>query len=90
MAITFDLGQVRDFETIRYYVNENSKDFLRYAKFEVSNNPEAADEDWTEVLIVGDDNFENISNDTVAKNGNGLVHDTQNPGNMYAERTYLM
>lgn len=27
MAITFDLGQVRDFETIRYYVNENSKDF---------------------------------------------------------------
>lgn len=89
MAITFDLGQVRDFETIRYYVNENSKDFLRYAKFEVSNNPEAADEDWTEVLIVGDDNFENISNDTVAKNGNGLVHDTQNPGNMYAERTGL-
>ena len=43
--IVFDLGQTIDFKSIRYYVKETSLDFLRYAKFEVANDPDAAN--WT-------------------------------------------
>ena len=82
--ITFDLGQSIDFESIRYYINENSKDFLRHAKFEVSNDKK----DWKEVLIVGKPT-ENVLNDDIAKTQDYLTHDTQNPGNMYQEKTGL-
>ena len=48
--IVFDLGQTIDFKSIRYYVKETSLDFLRYAKFEVANDPDAAN--WTTVMSV--------------------------------------
>lgn len=87
--IVFDLGQTINFNSIRYYVKETSLDFLRYAKFEVANDPDAADEDWTPVLTVGNDSFENTRNDDKAKTYAALTHDSENPGNMYAEQTGL-
>jgi hyaluronoglucosaminidase len=87
--IVFDLGQTINFNSIRYYVKETSLDFLRYAKFEVANDPDAADEDWTPVLTVGNDSFENTWNDDKAKTYAALTHDSENPGNMYAEQTGL-
>ena len=51
--IVFDLGQTIDFKSIRYYVKETSLDFLRYAKFEVANDPDAAN--WTTCLLYTSD-----------------------------------
>lgn len=87
--IVFDLGQSIDFTSIRYYVKETSKDYLRYAKFEVSDDPEAEDSAWTTVLTVGDDSFANEYDESTAKEYASLTHDSQNPGNMYAEQTGL-
>ena len=85
--IVFDLGQTIDFKSIRYYVKETSLDFLRYAKFEVANDPDAAN--WTTVLTVGNNSFENTANTDTAKDYAALTHDSENPGNMYAEQTGL-
>ena len=87
--IVFDLGQTINFNSIRYYVKETSFDFLRYAKFEVANDPDAADEDWTTVLTVGNNSFANTFNTDTAKDYAALTHDSENPGNMYAEQTGL-
>lgn len=87
--IVFDLGQTIDFKSIRYYVKETSLDFLRYAKFEVANDPDAADAEWTTVLTVGNDSFEDTQNMDTAKDYAVLTHDSENPGNMYAEQTGL-
>ena len=85
--IVFDLGQTINFKSIRYYVKETSLDFLRYAKFEVANDPDAAN--WTTVLTVGDNSFANTANTDTAKDYAALIHDSENPGNMYAEQTGL-
>ena len=87
--IVFDLGQTINFNSIRYYVKETSLDFLRYAKFEVANDPDAADAEWTTVLTVGNDSFEDTQNTDTAKDYAALTHDSENPGNMYAEQTGL-
>lgn len=87
--IVFDLGQTITFNSIRYYVKETSLDFLRYAKFEVANDPDAADAEWTTVLTVGNDSFEDTQNTDTAKDYAALTHDSENPGNMYAEQTGL-
>lgn len=87
--IVFDLGQTINFNSIRYYVKETSLDFLRYAKFEVANDPDAADAEWTTVLTVGNDSFEDTQNMDTAKDYAVLTHDSENPGNMYAEQTGL-
>ncbi len=85
--ITFDLGQVIHFSSIRYYIVETQLNYLRHAKFEVSVDGK----DWTEVLIVGNDEFENVWDDTTAKDmqDKTLTHDSQNPGYMYAGATGL-
>ena len=84
--ITFDLGQVIHFSSIRYYVVETQLNYLRNAVFEVS----ADGEEWTEVLKVGQET-ENVWDDTTAKDMQDitLYHDSMNPGYMYAEATGL-
>lgn len=84
--ITFDLGHVVDFSSIRYYVVESSQDFLRHAKFEVSVNGK---DQWQEVLVVGKEGQANSYNEDTAKTQDYLVHDTKNPGYMYAENRDL-
>lgn len=85
--ILFDLGQEITFNQIRYYINETNLNYIRHAVFEISNDPEG--DDWTEILTVGNGDFENVWDDTTAKSASYLTHDSQNPGNMYAEATGL-
>lgn len=87
--IVFDLGQTVNFESFRYYVKETSLDFLRHAKFEVADSKEAADDQWTKILEVGNEAAVQISSNATAKDADYLTHDTTNPGNMYAEATGL-
>ena len=84
--ITFDLGQVIHFSSLRYYIIETQLNYLRNADFEVS----ADGEKWTKVLHVGQET-ENVWDDTTAKDMQGitLTHDDMNPGYMYAEATDL-
>ena len=84
--ITFDLGQVIHFSSLRYYIIETQLNYLRNADFEVS----ADGEKWTKVLHVGQET-ENVWDDTTAKDMQGitLTHDDMNPGYMYAEATGL-
>ncbi len=85
--ILFDLGQEITFNQVRYYINETNLNYIRHAVFEVSNDPDG--DDWTEILTVGNGDFENVWDDTTAKSASYLTHDSQNPGNMYAEATDL-
>ena len=84
--ITFDLGQVIHFSSLRYYIIETQLNYLRNADFEVSVDGN----DWTKVLHVGQET-ENVWDDTTAKDMQGitLTHDDMNPGYMYAEATDL-
>lgn len=84
--ITFDLGQILPFKSIRYYVIETSLNYLRDADFEVSTDGQT----WTKVLHVGQE-VKNEWNDSVAKDMQDitLMHDSSNPGYMYAEATGL-
>ena len=86
--ITFDLGQVIDFTSLRYYIVETQLNYPRHVKFEVSVDGET---NWQEVLVVGNDQFTNEWDDTTAKDmqDKTLYHDSQNPGYMYAEATDL-
>lgn len=84
--ITFDLGQVIHFSSLRYYIVETQLNYLRNAVFEVSVDGEK----WTEVLHVGR-KTENVWDDTTAKDMQGITlsHDDMNPGYMYAEAADL-
>ena len=86
-TITFDLGQTIHFSSLRYYIVETQLNYPRHVKFEVSANGE----DWTEVLVIGDGDFENVWDNSVAKDmqDKTLYHDSKNPGYMYAEATGL-
>lgn len=87
--IVFDLGQTVDFKSFRYYMKETSVDFLRHAKFEVADSKDAPDNEWTQILEVGNAAAANLPSSTTAKDCGYLTHDTTNPGNMYAEATGL-
>lgn len=80
--ITFDLGQVIHFNSLRYYIVETQLNYLRNAKFEVSEDGE----DWTQVMTVGKQTPDTWDG-TVAKDMSGitLTHDDKNPGYMYKE-----
>lgn len=80
--ITFDLGQVIHFNSLRYYIVETQLNYLRNAKFEVSTDGT----NWTEVMTVGKPT-QNVHDNTVAKDMQGitLTHDDKNPGYMYKE-----
>ncbi len=86
-TITFDLGQTIHFSSLRYYIVETQLNYPRHVKFQVSANGE----DWTEVLVIGDGDFENVWDNSVAKDmqDKTLYHDSKNPGYMYAEATGL-
>ena len=85
----FDLGQTVNFESFRYYVKETCLDFLRHAKFEVADRKDATDDQWTKILEVGNAEAVQMSANATAKDADYLLHDTTNPGNMYAEATGL-
>ena len=87
--IVFDLGQTVNFESFRYYVKETCLDFLRHAKFEVADRKDATDDQWTKILEVGNAEAVQMSVNATAKDAEYLLHDTTNPGNMYAEATGL-
>lgn len=87
--IVFDLGQTVNFESFRYYVKETCLDFLRHAKFEVADRKDATDDQWTKILEVGNAEAVQMSANATAKDADYLLHDTTNPGNMYAEATGL-
>ncbi|OUN24350.1 beta-N-acetylglucosaminidase domain-containing protein [Pseudoflavonifractor sp. An85] len=82
--ITFDLGQVIHFDSLRYYIKETHQDYLRHALFEVSVDGET----WTPVMTVGKQ-VENVNDSTVAKDAPYLTHDSSNPGYMYADAGQL-
>lgn len=86
--ITFDLGQVIHFSSIRYYVVETQLNYLRNSAFEVSETGEEGT--WTRILTVGQSTPNDLNN-TTAKDMQGitLYHDSLNPGYMYAEATDL-
>lgn len=83
--ITFDLGQVIDFKSIRYYIVETQLNYLRDADFEVSVDGQ----EWEKVLHVGTTVTDNTLNSSTAKDVSYLIHDSSNPGYMYAEATGL-
>ena len=78
-----------NFESFRYYVKETCLDFLRHAKFEVADRKDATDDQWTKILEVGNAEAVQMSANATAKDADYLLHDTTNPGNMYAEATGL-
>lgn len=83
-TIVFDLGQERTINSIAYYVPETTYDFIRKGVIEVADSPDAADNEWTEVLKINSDDatIENTFNSDTAKTAAWLTHDTKNPGNM--------
>ena len=86
LHITFDLGRVIDFDSIRYYIIETQLNYLRDAVFEVSVDGQ---NDWQEVLHVGETVTDNTWNESTAKDAAYLIHDSSNPGYMYAEAVDL-
>lgn len=86
LYITFDLGRVIDFDSVRYYIIETQLNYLRDAVFEVSVD---GHNDWKEVLHVGETVTDNAWNESTAKDAAYLTHDSSNPGYMYAEATDL-
>lgn len=82
--ITFDLGQVIHFDSLRYYIVETHQDYLRHALFEVSVDGKT----WTPVMTVGKQ-VENVNDSTVAKDAPYLTHDSSNPGYMFADAGQL-
>lgn len=83
-TIVFDLGQERTINSVAYYVPETTYDFIRKGVIEVADSPDAADDQWTEVLKINSDDatIENTFNSDTAKTAAWLAHDTKNPGNM--------
>lgn len=77
-----DLGQSVDFNAFRYYIVETNKNYIRDAVFEVADSPDA--DQWTEILVVGDGTEVNVWDDTNAKDASYLIHDSKNPGYMFA------
>ena len=49
-SIVFDLGQTINVKNLTYAVLDTEKDYLRDAKFQISNDGEA----WTDVITIGD------------------------------------
>ena len=87
----FDLGQTYDIHDFRYYVVETQPNYLRDGVFEIAAAPDAKDDEWTELLSVGDgkENTEPEDASNTAKNYSELTHDSSHPGNMYKEATNL-
>ena len=84
--VVFDLGQARDIKTFEYFIPEGSKDFIRNAVIEVSNDPEAADDQWIKVLDINSEQIvEDTYNETTAKDAAWLEHSSEAPGNMTAK-----
>lgn len=81
--ITFDLGQERSIQQLRYYVNETEQNYIRDAVFEVGDDPNG--QNWTPILTIGNGQDKNTWDDSTAKEYNELTHDERNPGNMYKE-----
>lgn len=83
-TIVFDLGQERTINSVAYYVPETTYDFIRKGVIEVADSPDAADNEWTEVLKINSDSatIDNSFNSDTAKTAAWLTHDTKNPGNM--------
>lgn len=84
--IIIDLGQVVHFSSLRYYIAEAQRNYLRDADFSVSTDKAT----WTPVLHVGQAT-ENTPNESTAKDMQDitLYHDSQNPGYMFKEATGL-
>lgn len=84
--IIFDLGQQIHFTSLRYYIVETQKNYLRNADISVS----ADKSKWTSVMTVGKETA-NTYDESVAKDmqGSTLQHDGQNAGYMYKEATNL-
>lgn len=85
----FDLGQTRTITSFRYYVVETQFNYIRDGIFELSDRPDAPDNEWKAVLNIGDgiENTESTDGNTPAKNYAEFLHDSKNPGNMYKEAT---
>ena len=88
-VVTFDLGRTIDFESVRYYITETNMDYPRSMVLEVADSEDS--EEWTTVLTIKKEGFENIADSSTAKDmqDNGLFHDNANPGYMYAEAADL-
>ena len=78
--ITFDLGRVRHFESLRYYVVETQVDYIRNATVEVSVDGQS----WTKIGYIGPEDGSEVTAET-AKTASYLTHDSSNPGYMYQE-----
>lgn len=87
--VLFDLGQSINLNNLKYYINENSKDFPRSMDILVSNQ---IDGQFSKILHIGPDQVDNTYNELTAKSyedGYYLKHDSKNPGNMFAEATNI-
>lgn len=87
--VLFDLGQSINLTNLKYYINENSKDFPRSMDILVSDK---IDGQFNKILHIGPDQVDNSYNELTAKSyedGHYLLHDSKNPGNMFAEAANL-
>ena len=83
--VLFDLGHIVPINSLRYYINENSLDFPRSMDVLIS---ESVDGPYQKIMHIGPEQVSNSSNSLTAKSyqdNNYLLHDSNNPGNMYAE-----
>lgn len=87
--VLFDLGHVVPINSLRYYINENSLNFPRSMDVLIS---ETIDGPYQKIMHIGPENVDNSFNNLTAKSyqdNNYLMHDSNNPGNMYAEARNL-
>lgn len=79
--ITYSVGEPRVFDSLRIYNEENSINYIRDAKVQLSMD----NENWTDVASIGDgeDNLKDGTADYADMIKDGYTHDSENPGNYY-------
>src|SRR5690625_808838 len=79
--ITYSVGEPRIFNSLRIYNEENSINYIRDAKVQLSMD----NKNWTDVATIGDgeDNLKDGTPDYADMIKDGYTHDSDNPGNYY-------
>ncbi|MFJ7935255.1 beta-N-acetylglucosaminidase domain-containing protein [Sporosarcina sp. NPDC096371] len=79
--ITYSVGEPRIFNSLRIYNEENTINYIRDAKLQLSMD----NKNWTDVVTLGDgvDNLAGGKPDYADMIADGYTHDSANPGNYY-------
>lgn len=77
-TILIDLGQRRNIQKLRAYIQDGTVNYLRDGKIQASSDGQT----WVDLVTVGDGVTNSNADDSLT---DGWVHDASNPGNRYIE-----